>query len=172
MTSDVDTHRVFLNKPSELLGLLSQRVELQTQRGERVSGGLIGVDPVTDTALLAQLHTDHSPQLDLCTVVAVPFVDWETLKVMESSPEYRKMIEELSGRDVTPETAVGGVEVTERRSRVIEELTRHGLEVKTEGEDLVISGTVIIQPPYSHHDCDAPNEIILARIRNLLQSIQ
>ena len=36
MTSDVETHRVFLNKPSEMMGLLSQRVEILTQRSVMV----------------------------------------------------------------------------------------------------------------------------------------
>ena len=44
-------------------------------------------------------------------------------------------------------------------------------EVVAEGDNLIISGTVIIQPPYTHQACDAPNEIILARIRNILKSI-
>ena len=68
MSSNDDIHRVFLNKPSQLIGFLSQKVQLQTQRfvisfidillisfftgyiycnyrGETVTGGLLAIDP-------------------------------------------------------------------------------------------------------------------------------
>ena len=134
---------------------------------------------MTDTALLVELETDPVPQgharrLEQFKVVSVPFVDWDKVKIVESSPEFRQIIEELQKQsdgsaEAGPDS--GSVEVSQRRSRVTEELSRHGLSVTTESDNLLIAGTVIIQPPYTHHHCDAPNEIVLARIRDLLKSI-
>ena len=125
----------------------------------------------------APFHICHRlrKQLELnhVRIVSVPFVNWDKVKTVESSPEYRQSLEGLiqelrrgSGR-----SEAVSVEDVERRDRVREELSRHGLEVTSDGDNLVISGTVIIRPPYSQQHCDAPNEIILSRIRNILQSV-
>ena len=111
-------------------------------------------------------------KLENFKIVAVPFVNWDNVKIVESSPEFRKNIKHLSETLRTNSSSeVRSEEVRERRARVSQELNRHGLEVVTEGDNLIIAGTVIIQPPYTHQACDAPNEIILARIRNILKSI-
>ena len=111
-------------------------------------------------------------KLENFKIVAVPFVNWDNVKIVESSPEFRKNIKHLSETLRTNSSSeVGSEEVRERRARVSQELSRHGLEVVTEGDNLIIAGTVIIQPPYTHQACDAPNEIILSRIRNILKSI-
>ena len=130
---------------------------------------------MSDTAVLVDLDSVSEVdqgKLENFKIVTVPFVNWANLKIIESSPEFRANIKQLSEtlRD-NPGSEVGSEAVRERRSRVSEELARHGLEVVAEGDNLIISGTVIIQPPYTHQACDAPNEIILARIRNILKSI-
>ena len=130
---------------------------------------------VSDTAVLVDsdnVSVVDESKLENFQIVTVPFVNWDNVKIIESSPEFRTKLKQLREtlRDNSgPE--VGSEELGERRLRVSEELTRHGLEVVTDGDNLLISGTVIIRPPYTHQTCDAPNEIILARIRNILKSI-
>ena len=130
---------------------------------------------VSDTAVLVDsdnVSVVDESKLENFQIVTVPFVNWDNVKIIESSPEFRTNIKQLSQtlRD-NSSSEVLSEEVRERRSRVSQELSRHGLEVVTDGDNLLISGTVIIQPPYTQHTCDAPNEIILARIRNILKSI-
>ena len=123
----------------------------------------------SDTASEAdQVHG----KLENLQIVTVPFVNWESVKIIESSPEFRTSIKQLSQTLRENSSSEAGSEaVRERKSKVSAELTRHGLEVVEEGDNLIISGTVVIQPPFTHQTCDAPNEIILARIRNILKSI-
>ena len=123
----------------------------------------------SDTASEAdQVHG----KLENLQIVTVPFVNWESVKIIESSPEFRTSIKQLSQTLRENSSSEAGSEaVRERKSKVSAELTRHGLEVVAEGDNLIISGTVVIQPPFTHQTCDAPNEIILARIRNILKSI-
>ena len=130
---------------------------------------------MSDTAVL--VDSDNVTEvgqgkLENFKIVTVPFVNWDKVKIIESSPEFRTNIKQLSEtlRD-NSSSEVGSEAVRERRSRVSEELSKHGLDVVAEGDNLIISGTVIIRPPYTHQACDAPNEIILARIRNILKSI-
>ena len=54
--------------------------------------------------------------------------------------------------------------------KVREYLSKFGVISNLEGENIVIGDTVIIQPPYSPESCDATNEIILARIKNILEN--
>merc|ERR1719393_54304 len=101
MNSNDDIHRVFLNKPSQLIQFLFQRVELQTQRGDTVTGGLLAIDPVSDTAVLVDSdnasEAEHGQgKLENFQIVTVPFVNWETIKIIESSPEFRTNIKQLS----------------------------------------------------------------------------
>lgn len=145
-------------------------------RGEIITGGLLAVDPVTDTAMLVELEADRGQlELDQLKIVSVPFVNWNKVKTVESSPEYRQSLQDLilklGESSAGTVTGTGSVEDSERREKVREELTRHGLTVTSDGDNLLISPTVIIRPPYTPHHCDAPNEIILARIRNILQSV-
>ena len=130
---------------------------------------------VSDTAVLVDsdnVSVVDESKLENFQIVTVPFVNWDNVKIIESSPEFRTNLKQL--RETLRDNSgseVGSEELGERRLRVSEELTRHGLEVVTDGDNLLISGTVIIRPPYTHQNCDAPNEIILARIRNILKSI-
>ena len=130
---------------------------------------------VSDTAVLVDsdnVSVVDEGKLENFQIVTVPFVNWDNVKIIESSPEFRTNLKQL--RETLRDNSgseVGSEELGERRLRVSEELTRHGLEVVTDGDNLLISGTVIIRPPYTHQNCDAPNEIILARIRNILKSI-
>ena len=130
---------------------------------------------VSDTAVLVDsdnVSVVDEGKLENFQIVTVPFVNWDNVKIIESSPEFRTKLKQL--RETLRDNSgseVGSEELGERRLKVSEELTRHGLEVVTDGDNLLISGTVIIRPPYTHQTCDAPNEIILARIRNILKSI-
>ena len=130
---------------------------------------------VSDTAVLVNsdnVSVVDESKLENFQIVTVPFVNWDNVKIIESSPEFRTKLKQL--RETLRDNSgseVGSEELGERRLKVSEELTRHGLEVVTDGDNLLISGTVIIRPPYTHQTCDAPNEIILARIRNILKSI-
>ena len=130
---------------------------------------------VSDTAVLVDsdnVSVVDESKLENFQIVTVPFVNWDNVKIIESSPEFRTKLKQL--RETLRDNSgseMGIEELGERRLRVSEELARHGLEVVTDGYNLLISGTVIIRPPYTHQTCDAPNEIILARIRNILKSI-
>lgn len=65
------THRIYLNNPSELLGHLLSRVKVVTKRGDAVTGGLLAVDPVSDTAVLV---TEVGETLETSKVRGVYFV--------------------------------------------------------------------------------------------------
>jgi len=99
MTEEKEIHRVFLNKPAVLINNLFCRVVLKTQRGSLETGGLLAIDPVSDSAIIANDGDDDElNSIKEAKIVIVPFVDWTTLKVINDSEKtktkYRKLIQE------------------------------------------------------------------------------
>ena len=173
MSSEDKPHRVFLNKPEELLKHLHCHIQIQSQREEAVSGGLLAIDPVSDTAVVVNMTKNPgSENIDDSEITLVPFVDWNTLKVIDDSENTKKrirnMIKDLESGQMNN---FNKEEMLTRRNLVSKSLSSHGLSPSLDGDNLVIAGTVIISPPYTDHTCDATNEIILARVKSLLKTV-
>lgn len=145
-----------------------------------MEGGLLAVDPVSDTAVLVRGEEGGLGQSE---VVIVPLVDWGSLQVrgivcwlllflqvLDSSPELK---ERLGGLVRKPGTEHGLSErqVEEKRERVTAWLRRNGLPVEVEGSQVVIAGAVVLEPPYTSESALADNEIVLARVAALLENM-
>ena len=65
-------------------------------RGSLESGGLLAIDPVSDSAIIANDSDQESKNVKDTKILIVPFVDWTTLKVINDSEEtkykFRKLI--------------------------------------------------------------------------------
>jgi len=168
MTESEDQHRVFLNKPLDLLSKLHCKVTLSSVRGSKVTGGLLAVDPVTDTAVIVDLGADS--ELGRCPVTVVPFVNWNSLEIIDSSEEFKKRVksvqaEQSQGCDLSEE------DLKIAREKVTAWLVKNGLTAVLRGEDLVIADAVILEPPFTAESCSATNEIILSRVQHILKSM-
>ena len=82
--------------------------------GKIQEGGLLAVDPVSDTALLVRLGLGQEElELDRLEVVLVPLVDWASLEVLESSDGLRERLAGLvpaeggGGHGLTTEQVLG-----------------------------------------------------------------
>ena len=135
-------------------------------------GGLLAVDPVTDTAVLVGLgdkQLDKEPDsLDSHDVTLVPFVSWNSLEILDSSEVVKTYLAALEKCEEDRKTNICAEEASEAREKATELLTKHGLNPIWQGEDLVIADTVIVEPPYTAASCQATNEIILSRVRGIL----
>ena len=169
MSTEDKTHRVFRNKPLELIKHLHCHIEIQSLRGDTVSGALVAIDPVSDTAVVVK--NPSSENIDDSEVTLVPFVDWGTLKVIDDSENTKKRIRNMIKDDLGQMTDSNKDELLTRRNLVSKSLSSHGLSPILDGDNLVIADTVIISPPYTDHSCDATNEIILARVKSLLKDV-
>ena len=143
-------------------------------RGTLESGGLIAVDPVTDTALLGNIGDGVCSSSDLADVevTVVPFVDWSTLTVMDDSDTVKSLVSNLVKQLSPTPNNLNAEQMETRRELVVKHLCAHALQPERDGDNLVIADTVIISPPYTHHSCDATNEIILARVKTILQNLE
>ena len=169
MSTEDKTHRVFRNKPQELIKHLHCHIEIQSLRGDTVSGALVAIDPVSDTAVVVK--NPSSENIDDSEVTLVPFVDWGTLKVIDDSENTKQRIRHMIKDDLGQITQSNNDELLTRRNLVSKSLSSHGLSPILDGDNLVIADTVIISPPYTVTTCDATNEIILARVKSLIKDV-
>lgn len=153
---------------------MRKNVDTYDFRGTLESGGLIAVDPVTDTALLGNIGDGVCSSSDLADVevTVVPFVDWSTLTVMDDSDTVKSLVSNLVKQLSPTPNNLNAEEMETRRELVVKHLCAHALQPERDGDNLVIADTVIISPPYTHHSCDATNEIILARVKTILQNLE
>ena len=90
----------------------SVQVRVRSSGGSVHEGGLLAVDPVSDTALLVRLGKEEL-QLEGLEVVLVPLVDWGSLEVLESSAGLRERLARLvppeggGGHGLTSEQVLG-----------------------------------------------------------------
>lgn len=169
-------HPVFLNDPSQLSKFLYCHVEIKTSSGEKVSGGLLSVDPVSDTAVILPAHPKSkvidSKDFASSTIVLVPRVKWDSLVVVDDSDEVRDVVKKCLPREKDAGVRLTGEEMREVQGEVKEWLVRNGLSVEVEGEQLSVhNGTVVIHPPFDSDSCRANNAIVLDRVNQLLKKM-
>jgi len=171
MTETVPKHRVFLNRPLDLVKSLYCKVVVRSVRGIEVMGGLVAVDPVTDTAVIIDVDNSDNMDINKYPVTVVPFVRWEAMEVIDSSEEFKERVRRLTS-DKGEKHGMSEEECKTARTNITAWLAKNGLESVLSGDDLVIADTVVLEPPYTSGCCSATNEIILARVQSLLERIQ
>ena len=112
--------------------------------------------------------------LDSFSVTIVPYVDWSSLTVLDDSDEVNYFLKHITEDQSLNSSSHGLDEETlkKRRDIISQQLSKCGLKTEEEGDNLLIGDALIIQPPYTQQFCDGTNEIILERVRNLLQTIE
>ena len=112
--------------------------------------------------------------LDSFSVTIVPYVDWSSLTVLDDSDEVNYFLKHITEDQSLNSSSHGLDEETlkKRRDIISQQLSKYGLKTEEEGDNLLIGDTLIIQPPYTQQFCDGTNEIILERVRKLLQTIE
>ena len=104
----------------------------------------------------------------------VPYVDWSSLTVLDDSDEVKYFLKHITEDQSLNSNSHGLDEETlkKRRDIISQQLSKYGLKTEEEGDNLLIGDALIIQPPYTQQFCDGTNEIILERVRKLLQTIE
>ena len=112
--------------------------------------------------------------LDSFSVTIVPYVDWSSLTVLDDSDEVNYFLKHITEDQSLNSSSHGLDEETlkKRRDIISQQLSKYGLKTEEEGDNLLIGDALIIQPPYTQQYCDGTNEIILERVRKLLQTIE
>ena len=122
--------------------------------------------------------TPETADVDELSVILLPRVQLEDIKILEDSETTRKArdlaLATLKDRDTLLRFGAEGDSGAKRqavdRSELIAKLERHQLPVKvTENDDLsVLDGLVTIGYPYNSSTCSSTNAIVLNRVKDLL----
>ena len=156
----------------QLTQLLYNTVQVKTERGTVLEGGLLAIDPVSNTAVL--LLSQSASSVASAELLLVPALDWSQVVVLptdESTLAHLKSLVDFQSSSATTEAAIA--DLAPRRAQLIENFTRHGLKAVEQGGgggNLVVQGCVTVRPPYRPEDCRATNEIVLDRVLTLMKS--
>ena len=134
----------------------------------------MAIDPVSDTAVIVNIDDQDASKNDISDipVTLVPFVDWKTLTILDESDEVKNRVKNFIKKNSLKQHHLSSEEIIARREGVVEHLSKYGLKPELDGDNIVIGDTVIIQPPFTEDFCDATNEIILGRVKSILQNIK
>ena len=171
MAETLPQHWVFLNRPMDLVNSLHCKVVVNSVRGIKVTGGLVAIDPVTDTAVIVDMDNGDERDINKYPVTIVPLVKWETMEVIDSSEAFKVRVRGLNSDDVAKHD-MSEEEREATKSKIIAWLAKNGLQSVMNGDDIIIADAVVLEPPYSSDCCSATNEIILARVQALLERMQ
>ena len=142
-----------------------------TFRGTDVMGGLIAIDPVTDSAMLVTNINDEVNNISQASVTIVPFVDWTSLAVIDGSENIKSKLKQLVTEHTDKKHNLTPEQLKEKQQKIKMHLAQYGLETKIDGDNLIIADIVIVVPPFTAEECSGTNEIVLGKIKKLLQNI-
>ena len=161
---------MFLNRPVDLLNSLHCKVAVSSARGYRVSGGLLAVDPVTDTAVIVDTDNSDAGDINNYPVTIVPLVRWDDMEIVDSSEVYKELVRNIKFEQ-SDKCDMSEEETEAARDKVTAWLAKNGLEAVVKGSDVVIADAVIMEAPFTAESCSATNEIILARVQDIVRRV-
>lgn len=146
-----------------LAAMLNSTVSVTiSDAGDVKQGRCIAIDPVTNSVILCREDVDE--------VTIINGINITDVTVLSRADNQQQRINPLlikKGSDV-----ISDEELQQRKQETTDWLQKHRISVKElpDGRLEVLNGQVSIRPPYEFSDCYCSNEVILSKIRSVLQS--
>ncbi|XP_032804342.1 gem-associated protein 6 isoform X2 [Petromyzon marinus] len=152
--------------------LLHRHVRVCADEGVQREGWVYTVDPVSASIMLVTQPSPGSPELTLCTVMGHAVRSVVETRApggdAAATSECPSMLFRPAARH---RPSLGAEEVASRRQALLVWLRRNHVPVEERGDELLVAGGVLsVAPPYGPDDCSSANEIILERVRRLVQA--
>ncbi|XP_078714863.1 gem-associated protein 6 [Lampetra fluviatilis] len=153
--------------------LLHKHVRVCADEGVQREGWVYTVDPVSASIMLVTRPSPGSPELTLCTVMghavrSVVETQAPGGDAAAATSECPSMLFRPAARHLP---SLGAEEVASRRQALLVWLRRNHVPVEERGDELLVAGGALsVAPPYGPDDCSSANEIILERVRRLVQA--
>ena len=165
---------------AKLTPYLHSLVRLETDRGSSLYGGVVAIDPVSNTAVLLPSpvrESTGSTSVATAELLVVPDVNWDRVRILPTEESTRETLKQFTTAVGAPTAAAdlssSPLSKTERlaqQRRLCEGFAMHGLTAVAADENVVVMGCVTIRPPYRSQDTRATNEIVLERVLKLMNS--
>ncbi|KAM9857122.1 gem-associated protein 6 [Aulostomus maculatus] len=150
--------------PMEWMSYVNKQVEVKAGKDEELRGWLLTVDPVSASLVLVNFSEVGGACLQVVMGHAV-----QQVEVLEDADE--ETARRLQSIFLPPQsTRLNPEEQRRRREEVRLWLEKNRIPVEEEGEELKVAGALTVVAPYGPEDCSSSNQIILDRIRRLLQT--
>ncbi|GAB6022436.1 Gem (Nuclear organelle) associated protein 6 [Chamberlinius hualienensis] len=157
---------IYNTDPIQLLNMTEKYVQIESVVGTSQVGFVYTVDPVTKSYVL--IRSTENGSID---VLIIPGCSIKTVTEI-AAPENMKM-PDLKLTHST-ESKKSDVDFTKRKNQLVSWFSKHliKLEECPNNSDLLMYKDVMsIQPPYKTEDLLSNNEIILAKMQDLLKSM-
>ncbi|XP_067286962.1 gem-associated protein 6 [Pseudorasbora parva] len=151
--------------PQQWREFVNQEVCVTARDQQRFEGRVFTVDPVSASVVLVSFLEQEHPSVRLILGHAVSDVQI----VRNGSDESERRMKSLFLPD--RRQVLSAEELKSRRESLRLWLEKNRIPVTEDGDVLRVASVLTISAPYSTGDCSCANEIILARVQSLVESI-
>jgi Gemin6 protein len=157
----------------KLAQMFYHMVQIETERGTRLEGGLIAIDPVSNTAVLISPTTASNCQIADTELLLIPAVKWGKMRQLPTDANMQSLLQNFSKINPESNHLIATADMADAQARLVENFTRHGLKAEASTDNkVIVQDCVTVRPPYRPEDCRATNEIVLERVQKLMKSFE
>lgn len=167
--ADVIDYRKLL--PDQLRNYVGCFVRLNLCESGELQGWVYTIDPVSYSVIIAaeteEKHIDSKP---IVIVMAKAIKQLQVVETTNAQPGWLNNFATKKKHEYTNE------ELKKRKASVVEWLNKNRVPIVEnskdgESENVHVIGGLVIEPPYEVESCQGTNEIVLERIRKLINSM-
>ncbi|KAH9503972.1 Gem (Nuclear organelle) associated protein 6 [Bulinus truncatus] len=163
-----NVHPIFTKDPKEWLKYVNSHVEAMTEDGQKHSGYVFTIDPVSESiVLLTQLSADNP------TNISVKLLMGSSVRSIEMKAQDSGFNQSFFDSLFRPamENNFSESELHSKLLNLKSWLEQNRIPVSVTGDKLTVADALTIHPPYTLDCCLSTNEIILARIQGLMRNM-
>lgn len=150
-------------RPLEWNTYIHQEVLVTAHEKQQVRGWVYTVDPVSASLVLVQFGASSQASVTVVMGHAV-----EQVEILQGAGQ--DTAQRLSSVfQPQAKVALSPARLETRRESLRLWLEQNRVPVQEDGKTLKVAGVLTISAPYGAQDCSSPNEIILARVQELLE---
>lgn len=154
-----------------LIDLVYKRVRVITTEKSEHIGWIFTVDPVSFTIVLVQFPENEviSPK----NLRLIPGQSISDVKILDDrySDQYRKAIDQILASDQGSITKEDEKSIADRKEKVKRWLAKNRIPIEETPESIRVFDAVEIRSPFDIDSCLCTNEVVLARVRKVLESM-
>lgn len=152
------------NMTDDLKSMINHHVVIRTKKSHQ-KGYLVCCDPVSNTALIYNDTQQTLTMIFINSIVSITQID----NSLFSCDNFKQFCDDFFNKsNQHPTDSDNNV----RRQFVLDLFSANNVPVEEVDDVLIAAYSVCINPPYTEHDCQSSNPIVLDRIKTILKSRQ
>lgn len=163
MANDLTGEEFLKLSPSSLVNFIDQNATLTLCDGREISGFVYTIDPVSYCVVMKQSDGKN-----------ITFIMGHSVTRITRSAhtEHQDQNTDFIGRFINRDNKIYGEdELRIKKERLKEWLVKNRVPVQEKNDCLEVMDVLLIEPPYNSESCQCTNEIVLSRVRNLIENI-